>query len=50
MYTIDLHLIAKSTDKYDPEVFMIYKNVLCRDKNTCALTFKRNNLKERSKY
>jgi len=51
MDTIGLHLIAKSTDKYDPEAFMIYKNdVLCRDRNTYALTFKRNNLKWRSKY
>jgi len=50
MDIIGLHLIAKRTDKYDPEAFMIYKNVLCRDKNTCALTFKRNNLKGRSKY
>jgi len=40
MDTIGVYLIAKSTDKYDPEAFMIYNNVvLCIDKNICALTF-----------
>jgi len=52
MDTIGLHLIAKSTDKYDPEAFMIYNNVvLCRDKNTCAFLYENlYNLKGRSKY
>jgi len=52
--TIGVHLIAKSTDKYDPETFMIYNNVvLCIDKNTRTLMFLYEilyNLKERSKY
>jgi len=40
MDTIGVHLIAKSTDKYDPEAFMIYNNVVfCIDKNTCAFLY-----------
>jgi hypothetical protein len=52
MDTIGVHLIAKSTDKYDPEAFMIYNNVVfCVNKNTYAFLYENLcNLKERFKY